>query len=834
MANIVSRLSAAFDGFMSGWMSPGDSLKPQAPANTPPRQMQYPTGYNMRNTPRQDEPISFAQLRAIADSYDLLRLAIETRKDQIETLKWTIVSTKPDDQSRRTKKDIERITDLIKRPDRHLSFNRWIRSITEDVLVIDAPAIYIRRTKGGEIYSFDLVDGATIKRNLDETGRTPLPPDPAYQQILYGAPAVDLTTDELLYMPRNQRTNKVYGLGNVEQVIMSVNIALRRQLYQLGFYTEGTVPEAFLIAPSDWGPDQIAQFQEYWDALFENAPDIRHKTRLVPHGAAPVFPKANILKDEYDEWLARIISYCFSLPPTALVKETNRATAQTTQEAGKAEGLAPLANYLKELMDILIQVYAQCPHLEFSWKEEESQDPLKQAQVNQIYLAAGVLTTDEVRQELGRDPLPEEYREQTDKTAAQEKNPLPSTKEGESEEPEGGERDVVKSDTPAVDNRKKKVLAPLDIDTPELMRWEEELIAAVTAAFDKIKPDFTEQVADKFEAATSGMAKLDREQIILLEMILDELDYDGWGILFDHVKPILTEVAAYGAYRALLQVGIDDKDITKLANKIAIAWAKDRAAELVGMKFDGEKMSPHPNPKWAITESTREYLRGTVVQALEEGWSPQKLANAIIDKPSIWKRRAEMIARTELAFAHSEGNFIGWEKSGVVEAKESILGDYDACDLCQGNANAGVIDLKEKFPSGHTVTPYHPHCRCAVVPLVAEWEDVAKFEESRINRGKDGKFKAKSKLHRVPKEGTPSSHYTLQYENGKIKSRRFYDSAGKATLDIHNSDHGHPKHHPTVPHAHGWENGIMNKQARDLTPSERKQNHDMFGGEGHE
>ncbi|MGC2411735.1 MAG: hypothetical protein WA459_03435, partial [Stellaceae bacterium] len=46
-------------------------------------------------------------------------------------------------------------------------------------------------------------------------------------------------------------------------------------------------------------------------------------------------------KDEFDEWLARIVCYAFSLPPTAFTRQINRATAETAQESSLAEGLWP-------------------------------------------------------------------------------------------------------------------------------------------------------------------------------------------------------------------------------------------------------------------------------------------------------------------------------------------------------------------------------------------------------------------------------------------------------------------------------------------------------------
>ena len=40
---------------------------------------------------------------------------------------------------------------------------------------------------------------------------------------------------------------------------------------------------------------------------------------------------------------------------------------------------------------------------------------------------------------------------------------------------------------------------------------------------------------------------------------------------------------------------------------------------------------------------------------------------------------------------------------------------------------------------------------------------------------------------------------------GNIKTRRWYDSDGKAYRDVDMSDHGNPKEHPEVPHEHTWE-----------------------------
>ncbi len=60
----------------------------------------------------------------------------------------------------------------------------------EDVLVLDAAAFEVRKTRGGTITALDIIDGSTIKVLIDDTGRMPQPPAPAYEQVIHGRPWV--------------------------------------------------------------------------------------------------------------------------------------------------------------------------------------------------------------------------------------------------------------------------------------------------------------------------------------------------------------------------------------------------------------------------------------------------------------------------------------------------------------------------------------------------------------------------------------------------------------------------------------------------------------------
>lgn len=415
----VQRVAAGFRYALSGrapgeWFGPADPIAPAVDgaeaerAGVAGRQFDYRVGFNVDLRPRSGEPISFGQMRALADNCDLLRLVIETRKDQICCLPWAI---QPREEGKQPDARCEQMTDLLRQPDREHEWETWLRMLLEDLFVIDAPTLYVRKTVGGEMFGFEPIDGSTIKRVIDATGRTPAD-GTAYQQILKGMPATDYTRDELIYRPRNQRTHKAYGYSPVEQIINTVNIALRRQLFTTDYFTAGTVPDAIAGAPEDWSVDQIREFQTYWDLLLMDDQASLRRVRFMPAEIAKTFKetKAPPLKDQFDEWLARIICYCFSIDVTPFVAQVNRAVADTNREQSLSEGLAPVQRWVKGTVDDILR-RCGAPDLELMWQEGTIVDPVKRSQVHKTYVDAKILHPDEVRAELGKDPLTPEQKE---------------------------------------------------------------------------------------------------------------------------------------------------------------------------------------------------------------------------------------------------------------------------------------------------------------------------------------------------------------------------------------------------------------------------------------
>jgi hypothetical protein len=193
-------------------------------------------------------------------------------------------------------------------------------------------------------------------------------------------------------------------MSPVEQIALTVNIALRRDASTLDYYRAGSSPDAFATLPKEWTADQIRSFQDYFDALMSGNLARRRQTKFMPADFKLIEARQPPLKDQYDEWLARIICYAFSVPVSPFVSQVNRATSETLRQQAAQEGLVPLKAWVKNALDHVNQNCMNEPGLEFVWVGDDAIDPLEQAQTLQILVGAGIKTREEARADLGLAP----------------------------------------------------------------------------------------------------------------------------------------------------------------------------------------------------------------------------------------------------------------------------------------------------------------------------------------------------------------------------------------------------------------------------------------------
>ena len=742
---MIARVAGLVREKLEQWFPPLRPLPQVAPPGTPPRRFDYEVGVNIQIQPK----ISLHwQLRELADNYDLLRLVIETFKDHMAKVPWVIRPAAPSHAGQNRArvghpKDprIEKLTALFNCPDGEQPWDLWLRALLEDLLVIDAPAIEPILTRGGELVRLDLIDGATIAPKIAYDGRIPKPPEVAYQQIVKGAPTVEFTADELIYYPRNRRTHKIYGFSPVEQIQVLVNLALRREMWLLNFFTEGSVPEAYISVPETWTPSQIKEAQDAFDGYLAGNLKNRRKMILGPgrsSGNAIQMLKADAIGGDaiLDELIVRLICFAFDISPQALVKMMNRATAQTAKAQAAEEGMLPLMMYLTGLFNMILRKYCQAPDLEFAWRDEKEEDTGAQAEILKTYISLGVMTVNEGRDVLGLEPVEGGnvalvYSAQgpvalTQAGQQQATIPQSGTQAGENPHLSAGDRAKVGHPETAATARwaseknphpTKSALggAPFDRETVgkdgdaapgsyEAVATGEQRIAE-----RRIRELLTAFFAEQASKLVEAYPPADAEQL--------SWDDGAWAALAPEISLHLRTGFEQAARQALdsLPISKDDSpeisedepldinkdDLWKKVQPRAAEFANQRAAEVIVQ----------------VADTTRNTVAVLVKKSLAEELTPQQFKDVVEQYWLFSPERAGLIAETELIGSHTQGTLAAWTQSGLVPGYKWVC-DGRPCVTCAANGASRPVEIGERFPSGHSGPPVHPRCQCALSPVL--------------------------------------------------------------------------------------------------------------------
>ncbi|UFW91047.1 phage portal protein [Bradyrhizobium barranii] len=724
----------------------------------------------------------------------MLRTIIETRKDQIERMEWLIrpkkIASKKPSATAEADPRVAALKEFFEKPDGVHTWTEWLRLLLEDMFVIDAATLYMEKSRGGQLLALHPLDGGTIKRVIDDWGRTPTAMQPeigtdnkptgrmlqpvAYQQVLKGLPAIDYTTSELLYKPRNIRTNRAYGFSPVEQIIMTVNIALRRQMFLLNYYTEGNIPEALVGVPETWTPAQIQEYQTYFDQLMAGDLAARRRLKFIPGGIAKggvVATKEPELKSDFDEWLVRICCFAFSVSPTPFIKQMNRATAGTQKEQSDQEGLAPVLSWIRSVINGIIVAELKISDLEFAWGDDTQIEPKDEADILTKYTAGAVMTLNQAREKLGLEPYSnplanepmvltaqgyvpltayDDTQKRADESAKNMADALTGGAAGDQDDPNnpggGGKSGAVVPDaaSPAAgkpDAKAEKVrasehwpfnksakrlrrLAPIPFDRKATRVATASIQHRLQIAFGKWKPALIKQVAKAL--AEQGVQKIDdADEEEIAANIAAALEFDGLSSLANDLGIDLGDIATNSVSHVIAQMGVTDAgDLVNQVNDRAVAFARDRAAEMVGMRYDEDgTLVENPNAEWAITDTMRDDLKRVIADGLEQNIGIDEITANIEALGGFSADRAEMIAEAEVRRANSQAALDGYgaarDSLDIRMGKQWLLGP-NPCEVCQANADQGVIDIDEPFQSGDDAPPGHPWCECALAPVVAE------------------------------------------------------------------------------------------------------------------
>lgn len=638
----------------TGWFGPSAPLPALAPENAGwYRSFDYNLASNTNISPRSiDGGLTYAQLRNLAESCDYVNIAVQTVIDRLCGMSGRVVDV--DGDPRKPSARATQVNSWIKFPDGVTPLHDFLSRACYDMATIDAATAAVDKTIPSKPIAYN-VDGSTVLAFLDERGRIA-----KYGQIIKGQVAHHYNLDQLIWMPKNRRPHKIYGFSLVEQIANIVTLALKRTSRQLDWFTVGNIPDVLIRAPQGWTPEQIKDANLNWDKQLAGISG-KNKGKWFPNGSEIEVIDRNPAKDDFDEWLIRIICYCFSLPPTAFVKETNRATAKTTQDASIAEGHKAILRWAESFLGAVINS-AWGPGFRWEWDliEDPSPDTI-------IKLVTARALKPSVLDRMGFNP--EEIADEL---------PAPPAITGKPE---------IKQDAQKNGECCDHVLnGDMDGASPEFVSLLESYLEGLKA-----------------EAVQNGLDVFSGSATVTLD------DAPGFAL---RVAPYLEDGFKEGVSGSVNLVP-NGPEASAVKPSEAQSFARSRAAWLVGMKYEDGKLVENPDASYRISETCRSEIRAAVADAFENHLTPNQLAEKIQAAHAFSPARALNIARTETAFAQGAGQVKYFEAAGV---KKKRWTDQDGCPICQANAAQGAIQMDKAFQSGDMHGPAHPSCRCTVVP----------------------------------------------------------------------------------------------------------------------
>ena len=428
--------------FGPGLPIPPGAINPLQERGRPdPRRYEYQTAQNINIT--ETRLVPFRTLRAAADQIDILRRCIEVLKNKMVGLEWDITIAEAASEKilkqyggnplramsqarEKLAPEIARLHDFWEVPDKQngLVFQDWLNIFLEDLLVIDGVAVWGQKSLNGDLYGFQILDSTTIKPLLDDRGMRPMPPFPAFQQILYGFPRAEFTatsddpeadgeftSDELAYLVRNRRAFTVYGYSPVERALPVADIYLRRQQWLRSEYTDGVLPELMFTSDANFGnnPELLRAYENIFNDDLAGQTEQRKRGRILPAGITPIQfdGYGEKFKDVLDEYLVTSITGHFGVLPSEIGFTPKTGLGGAGHEQGQAFnaqdiGLYPLANWVGKMLTQLSHTYLGMPReLEFKFMPSDNRDTVEQSKASDIEVRGAKKSINEARAEDG-------------------------------------------------------------------------------------------------------------------------------------------------------------------------------------------------------------------------------------------------------------------------------------------------------------------------------------------------------------------------------------------------------------------------------------------------
>lgn len=272
------------------------------------------------------------------------------------------------------------------------NFSGFMAKLVRDSLILDSAPIEteFKRDKRLGIDGLYAVDGATI-RLANEIG---------YQgddeifalQVVDGNIRAAYTYDDLIYVPRNPRTDVLvggYGLSETELLVRVVTGFLNAFTYNTSYFDKNSIPKGLLHLTGDYSSEDLNAFKRYWNAMVKGINNAWTLPVLVSKNqeSKAAFENFGVDVNEimFAKWmtfLTSIICALYGIAPDEINFEsftagTSSLSGSDTEEKlinSKDKGLRPLLTHFEDVFsDYIVSEFGD--KYVFRWTGLDEEDP---------------------------------------------------------------------------------------------------------------------------------------------------------------------------------------------------------------------------------------------------------------------------------------------------------------------------------------------------------------------------------------------------------------------------------------------------------------------------
>ena len=132
---------------------------------------------------------------------------------------------------------------------------------------------------------------------------------------------------------------------------------------------------------------------------------------------------------------------------------------------------------------------------------------------------------------------------------------------------------------------------------------------------------------------------------------------------------------------------------------------------------------------WKNTEQLAETLSSEIEAAFLSGKSVRRMADTIMERFGVGYRAAECLVRTETSYVQNRTAARSYEDAGCTEYEVLTAQDRRTCQYCA--KQNGKRYLLATMQAGENAPPFHPNCRCTILPVVEEGTETGKAEAAK-------------------------------------------------------------------------------------------------------